>query len=324
MQTNVHCMAWCVLWVAAVAAGCKSELQQPRQPQAGTPAVGAPIGGAGGFSGMAAPVAGTGGAAGVSGAGVPTAGMAGSAGMNAPTAGTGVVPMAGTDGGSVFDAGVEPDRNAVTPGVICDRLATIQCAGEAACCDAPGRDFDTCKRAQLSDCDTMTMADDVAADPVTAFDAAQAMVVFAELERLASICDPAFAAFGESFDGLRSMFRGTVAASGDCRPNSVLDKAMAGAALASCTDHRSQACMPSLTSWRCQPHSAAGGECFSDVNCAAGLFCDNPNFSLSGAECMPRKAIGQSCSLANECESLFCEGGMCVVADAQVAYCLSR
>jgi hypothetical protein len=273
------------------------------------------------------PVAGSAGTGGE----LPLAGSGGTGTAGMVVGGTGV-PMAGagSSGGvggvgapRVFDAGTDPNRNAVMAGTICARLATIQCAGEAYCCDNPGRDVSACETDVRGSCQQDGLVDDIAADPKAAFDAAQALVVFTELERLASQCDPAIAAFGEAHDGLRSIFRGTVAAGGDCRPSNVLSMDMAAAALASCTDHRSQACVPSLSSWTCTPHSVVGGHCFSDINCQLGLYCDNPDFSLSGADCAQRKPVGTSCMADNECQSLFCRGRSCVAADAQAAYCLA-
>jgi hypothetical protein len=267
------------------------------------------------MAGMAGGAAGGGAGAGAGG-GTGGVGPAGSGG-----AGVGAGGMGGT---LPFDAGTDPNRNAVMPGMICDRLATIQCAGEAHCCNAPGRDAAACKQQLMSECTSMAMADDVASNPSTSFDAEQARVVFTEIERLASTCDPTIAAFGESFDGLRSMFHGTVGADDSCRPENPLDMGMAGAALASCTGHETQACLPGLVNWTCTAHAAEGGKCFSDVNCNAGLFCDNPSYSLRGSTCMARKAEGEECELPNECSSLFCKGGQCVAADAQVAYCLMQ
>jgi len=165
--------------------------------------------------------------------------------------------------------------------------------------------------------------EDVAGDDAAGFDAAQAQIVFTEIERLASQCDPSIATFGESYEGLRSIFAGTVGAGGNCRPSNPLNMTMQAGALASCSDYAQQACMPSLSAWTCTPHAAVGGHCFTDVNCQLGLWCDNPNFSLSGSDCRQRKGVGMSCELDNECGSLFCRGGACVNADAQAAYCLA-
>lgn len=282
-----------------------------------TAGVGVPAGGIGGDE--FPPPSGAGGISG-------GAGFDSGAGTGVITAGAGSFGGSGTGGTTaqrMFNAGDAPDRNAVRAGTICERLATIQCAGEEFCCLNPGRDVAACKQDIRSSCDQDALVDDIAAEPVTGFDAAQAMTVFTELERLASQCDPMFAAYAESFDGLRSIFRGTVEAGGDCRPTNPLNKTQAGAALASCTDYASQACVPSLAAWTCTRHAAAGGHCFSDINCQPGLYCDNPDFAVGGADCLQRKAIGASCALDNECLSLFCRGGACVNADVQAAYCLA-
>jgi hypothetical protein len=282
---------------------------------------------AGAGSTVAPPTSGTGGIGGVAGFGAGSG--SGSGGAPPPVAGNGTSGIGGTAGAGgglpmrTFDAGSDPNRNAVVPGKICERLAAIQCAGEAFCCLNPGRDVAACQQEIREQCDSEALADDIAADSVAAFDATRAQVVFTELERLASQCDPSIAAYAESFDGLRSMFAGTVAPNGDCRPSNPLNMTMAGAALASCTSPSTHACMPSLGAWNCAPHASAGGACFTDINCMPGLFCDNPNLSLGGADCIQRKAVGASCELDNECQSLFCRGRSCVAAEAQVAYCLA-
>src|SRR5262245_37648612 len=84
-----------------------------------------------------------------------------------------------------FDAGSAPDRNAVTPGRICRRLAEIQCEAERACCDSPRRDKAACLTAFETSCTNDALADRIAARPEAAFDPAQAEEVFGELERLA-------------------------------------------------------------------------------------------------------------------------------------------
>src|SRR5689334_19202380 len=47
-------------------------------------------------------------------------------------------------GGREFDGGTDPDRNRVPAGHVCDRLTTLQCAGEQHCCPT-NRSYDTCK-----------------------------------------------------------------------------------------------------------------------------------------------------------------------------------
>jgi hypothetical protein len=168
------------------------------------------------------------------------------------------------------------------------------------------------------------MADVIASQPVAGFDSAQAKVVLDHLEELASQCDPSIAAFAESPQGLRSMFRGTVAPNGKCNPANPVDKMMAAGALASCTNGEGYACLPStsgLGTWSCAARAQVGGRCFSDINCQQGLFCNNPNLNIAGSTCMMRKALGASCMLGNECQSLFCKGNKCVAADQQTAFC---
>lgn len=240
--------------------------------------------------------------------------------------GSGGPPVGGTGGVVVempsFDAGTDPGANAVVAGQLCNRLATIQCAGEAACCANPGRDFTACKDTSMGSCSADLLFDQIAMQPSAGFDAGLAHTVFDELERLASQCDPSIAAFGESQAGLRSMFLGTIAAGGSCRPSNPLSKPQAGAALAACMMSESQACLPSAIEWRCTPRAGAGGACFTDINCIAGFYCPNPNLDIGGATCTERMADGASCKNPNECKSLFCSMGQCVPAGQQVAYCL--
>lgn len=241
--------------------------------------------------------------------------------------GNGGSPAGGMGGGGMavempsFDAGTAEDRNAVLPGQLCDRLATIQCAGEAACCPKPGRDFAACKDAAVGSCSADLLFDQIAMQASAGFDAGNAHRVFDEIERLASKCDPSIAAFGISQEGLRSMFLGTVDPGGSCRPSNLLSKPQQGAALAACKMSESDACLPSVTTWTCVPRGGAGTACFTDINCLDGLYCPNPEFDPAGANCVQRKTDGASCSADNECESLFCVNRSCVAATKDVAYC---
>jgi hypothetical protein len=231
----------------------------------------------------------------------------------------------GTGGMRVFDAGNDPALNNVGPGSLCDRLSTIQCAGEAFCCTSPGRDFAACKQVMQKGCDDELMFDALAGDAKTGFDAEHARLAYTEIERRASLCDTGIAAFGESVDGLRGMFKGSVGPGSSCMTLNPTYREEAGKALASCLDPSNNACLPeSLLRWTCTPHAEVGGDCFTDVNCNAGLFCDNPDLSISGSTCMTRKAIGAGCGLPNECDSLFCRQGQCVEATVDAAYCLSE
>src|SRR5690349_21138139 len=70
--------------------------------------------------------------------------------------------MNSTGSGEAFDAGSDPNRNNVMAGQVCDRLSTIQCAGEVHCCTNPTHTYDACKQAMFSLC-----ANDLHLDAVT-------------------------------------------------------------------------------------------------------------------------------------------------------------
>jgi hypothetical protein len=236
----------------------------------------------------------------------------------------------GTGGKDTFDAGHDAQRNAVTPGELCERLSTLQCAGEAFCCDSPGRTNKECKSEMLAGCKKVVHLDEIAMNPTTGFDAARAEAAFAGFEKLAEKCDPSIAAWGSSADGLRGLLQGTVRPGGNCAPRgAATSMAVVAAALASCEEPEAYTCLPRSTrlsgtfDWTCAEQSEAGGACFSDYNCEDGLFCDNPK-RLLGARCKTRKAEGSACKLPNECASLFCRNDACAPADSQAAYCLKN
>ena len=238
-----------------------------------------------------------------------TAGTSSVAGTVATTAGTGGVAgtgdTAGTGGGLPdFDAGSDPARNMVAAAQLCERLTTIQCAGEAHCCNAPGRSVEQCKTEMMDGCVNDAYLDSIAANPITDFDSDAAETAFTQFEMMASLCDPSIAAWGSSVTGLRGILRGTKAPGTSCKPPAlqIANPAAAAAALASCTNLDTHACMPTglATDWTCDPKNGAGGACFTDVNCQDGLYCPNPNADF-GATCAARKAEGASCSLPNEC-----------------------
>lgn len=281
-----------------------------------------PLSGSGGGTAGAAAGGGSGGTGGTSGEGGEsgTSGEGGESGMSPGGAGG----EGGTGGERVFDAGSEPDRNDVTAGELCDRLSTIQCAGEEFCCDNPGRDFAACKAEMQNGCEDKLMFDAIASSEKAAFSAEHAKLAYGEIERLASECDPSVANFGQSVDGLRGIFKGTVGPGGSCTTFNVAFREEAAKALASCLDPANNSCLPETPlTWNCRARAGAGGSCFTDVNCLDDLYCPNPDFEIAMATCTPRKAIGATCELPNECESLFCKGGQCVEASSQAAYCLA-
>jgi hypothetical protein len=271
-------------------------------------------------SGATPPPAGSGsGAGGVAGASDPGSG-GGTAGSSPPVV---TVPI----DERTFDAGSDPARNMVQAGAVCTRLAQIQCAGEAYCCENPGRTVEQCETAMRAGCTNDVFLDAVTANPITDFDPAKAAAAFTQLEALASQCDPMIAEFGASATGLMSMLPGTIDSGRSCSPTG-LDKASAAASLAACSDPTTTACLPTSTLiWTCRPRGAAGSQCFSDLNCQEGLHCPNPALAageFGTADCAPRKAEGSPCTLPNECTSFACKGGVCEAPSASAAYCLTK
>jgi hypothetical protein len=178
----------------------------------------------------------------------------------------------------------------------------------------------------LNGCTTQLYLDEIAAQPSTAFDPAAAKAAFTKLEQLAATCDTTVAAWGSSVDGLRGITRGTVAAGESCMPpvEHLTDKAYDAAALTSCLDPSTDACLPGALTWTCEPKQDVNGPCFTDANCRDGLYCDNPQLTGLSQPCLPRKGVGETCSAGNECQSLFCKHGACVAAEQQAAYCLAN
>jgi hypothetical protein len=203
-------------------------------------------------------------------------------------------------------------------------LATINCAGEAFCCDNPGRSVDACKQDLLKTCSMELMLDRIAMQEVARFDAAAAERAYTELEHRASKCDPSVAQWGGSSEGLRGILKGSVEPKASCKPAAALPEPVeVGAALVSCAQPETNACVYAniLDAWTCEPRSAMGGQCVTDNNCTDGLYCVVNTPGLAGM-CQARKPSGESCQQPTECASLFCKKSKCVDADQQAAYCL--
>jgi hypothetical protein len=257
------------------------------------------------------------GAGGASGAG--TSGM-GATGGTGGSGGAGASGM-GATGGMGGSGGMAGGNNNVGPSEVCMRVAQIQCAAEADCCDAPGRDVAACESAQRNECEVGGGA--AAADPIVGFDQDALADALDELQARTATCDPSVATWAITSDGFLSAFTGTRAAGADCGPAGGDDATLdaIAAALASCQNSATTACLPDLVSgdWTCAARSAAAGPCFSDLNCADGLFCN-----IMGT-CEARKAAGAECDQPNECASLLCAADTCAEAsDTQAAYCLGN
>jgi len=240
--------------------------------------------------------------------------------------GSGGGPGPIVDGDDEFMPGTDPNRNMVQAGNLCRRLAEIQCAGEAFCCDTPRRTREQCTSQMEAGCTEEFGLDALAGNAITGFDTGRAASAFQMFEDLASTCDPSIALWASRDSGLRGIMPGTsstlcnldfIGAAG-----SPEEADAARAALASCSLDQNLACMPSLISgWECKVRGASN-ECFTDFNCAEGFYCDNPQTSLTGVNCSPRRAAGQPCQYFRECESFICSGGVCSADDVQGAYCL--
>jgi hypothetical protein len=273
-------------------------------------------------SGGAGPAGGSGGVGVAGGTGNPTGGR-GNGGTTAPGTGGG-----STGGGTaMFNAGTDPNRNQVPNNQVCDRVATIQCAGEAFCCSAPGRTFDACKATMKQGCIDQLYLDAITSNPVAGYDQAAASRTFTDYENKASQCDVGVTAWGASVDGLRGLPKGTLNGGASCLPplDQITNRPVAAAYLAACKNAATTACYPNQTgiTWTCSPRGNAGNPCFADTNCNDGLYCDNPTFALAGGQCKTRKPEGAACALLNECQSLLCKRSQCVPVSKDNTFCLN-
>lgn len=293
-------------------------------PEAGSAAGGPASGGSASAGAAAAPV----GPSSTSTA-PPVAAVGGSTG-DPGAAGSGGGPSAGTagamSGGAPFYAGSDPARNNVLPGGLCARIATIQCAAQAHCCFAPARDVEACEAELRNSCAQELFLDEIAANPITGFDADATAAILTEFEERSARCDIEIGAWGVSSAGLRGMLKGTLAPNASCKPagvSAVTEKAAQAAALASCADIDQYACLPMsiLGDWTCAAKSGNGGSCITDDNCQPDMYCSNPSMAPLG-KCAQRLALGASCANGNECSSLYCKAGQCVAAEQQVVFCL--
>ena len=237
------------------------------------------------------------------------------------------VPDAAThhDAGSqrVFDAGSDPRRNKVEPGHLCARVAAIECAGEAACCKAPGRSAARCLPQREQACVDTLALDALSEAPEVGFEAAPARAALTELEHRASTCDPQVAVWLASSEGLAAAFAGTLGKGDACAPEQGLDadEGAVAVALASCQASANLTCLPGATSWTCAPRLSPQASCFRDANCADGLYCAGASDAVDGA-CRERLPAGDACVRAGECASLVCRAGACAADDdEQAAYC---
>jgi hypothetical protein len=259
-----------------------------------------------------------------------TAHSGGAGGTNRASGGNAPTETGTSENTSGFDAGTDPARNQVQAGHLCERLATVECAAEAACCDGTTYNksggYDQCQQQMNSVCVDELLIDAISTYPAIGFDATLAEAAFTEYERKASLCDTAVVSWATSVEGFRGILKGTIAANKTCNPAQVgattVDRA---ASMASCANPAQYGCLPvSLLIWTCSPRAQAGGNCFTDINCIEGAYCNNPNLDIIGALCKERKPVSSPCQAANECQSLVCKNSQCVAADRQAVFCLGQ
>jgi hypothetical protein len=302
------------------------------------------VAGNGGVAGMAGPPPGTAGRPPTgAGTGIPVGG--GAAGIPGPgsMAGTVSVPTAGTAGGGTvtppnpdggllppFNPGVAPNRNQVRAGQVCSRIAGLQCAAELHCCAAPAKGLDACQTQLTMACKTGAYLDDISNNSVSGYSVPQIEAVLNKLEEYATACDPSIPMWAATPEGLRSIFQGTVAPNAMCKPTGLPSPSNYAAALASCTQPATHACLftgdgpnaPPQTA-TCSARLDAGATCFVDTNCKDGLYCANPQMKYSGGKCTALKEVGATCTLDTECATFTCRSAACVMPTVQTAYCVS-
>jgi len=257
----------------------------------------------------------------------PPLGASGNGGAaGSPSSDAGSAGEQATGQSALFDelVGTDPSRNDIPGGEICERLATIQCAGQASCCTTASSTFEDCKRTTKQGC-VGEFLDAIMSDSIAGYDRSRAKIVLDEYERLARLCDVNVVAWGASTDGFRALARGTIAPGLKCQPPAsalLRPGAVAAAHLFACTSPETHACLPIIGDWLCVPRSAEGGACFMDTNCNDGLFCTNSEArELEGGTCNARKADGAPCAFSSQCLSFACIAGACGATTQQTIYC---
>jgi len=262
---------------------------------------------------------------------------AGCSGSHSVTGGAAVAgAAAGISARASQDAGLDIARDAadsadvqgaqpVQPStMLCAQLASLQCGAEQGCCTSPGRDLETCQKAVSEQCAQSLYLDDIARNDSAGFDMEQASTVFLQFAQRLDACDLDVVHWNTGPEGLRSIFRGTIEAGQSCKPAQVLtsDRATQAAALVSCRNPETTACLPQtlLGEWTCTLKGPAGASCLTDDNCQEDAYCSNPEQSPLG-ECQLRAPDGTGCSAAAQCAALFCVSGECESPDVELAYC---
>ena len=222
------------------------------------------------------------------------------------------------------DAGAEP---AAESGVLCQRVAAVQCEGEQRCCSTPPRSRERCESELAQACAQSLYLDRIAERAETGFDASAAERIFSEFAQRTARCDPSVLRWVSSAQGLRGIFRGTRGAGESCDPAGGLtsDPAELAVALTTCRVDDGLACVASglLGGWTCAAKQATGGACLTDDNCQPADVCDNYSQPMAG-NCVERLPLEAECELAAECDSLQCSDGWCSEALPEAVYCTAQ
>lgn len=231
----------------------------------------------------------------------------------------------GDDGdGGAGASGAGGGGNDVGPDQICERIAAIQCGAQEACCTMPEQTLARCMNDFIAGCSDLEA---IAADPIVGFNRAAVRAALDELETRAGNCDTSIASWAATADGLFSSFNGTRDAGESCLPTggaNTTDTNALGAALASCKNVATTACLPTSGDWTCAPRGGVDAQCFTDLNCQDGMYCSKSDSMATAfdGKCALRKAAGEACLDATECQSFVCASRACAAAtDVQAVYC---
>lgn len=193
-----------------------------------------------------------------------------------------------------------PPGATLTSDELCPRVREI--VAGTACCGATPTSSDLTELG--AQCDTIRALVD---DPRVGLDGAAASEVLDELERRLDACDPGWAAWAASAEGLRRIYRGT---RGLGTPCDVASGTIDAATILSCAGGYCPTRTDELaTMGTCAPYRTEGASCASDLECAPGLFCA-PGAGMLGACTRPRP-LGSACRGFADCASGDCASGVC-------------
>lgn len=200
-------------------------------------------------------------------------------------------------------------------------LAALFCAASAKCCQQSGRSLDAAECGRATEAAHLEEFSSLAALPVR-YDAAAAARCLQSRKALYARCD--MPTGEETDDPCADVFVGELLEGTVCESD--VECARIAGEPAICEPKQRS------TSPVCHARAAVGAECIGST-CQTGLYCDLFSASCqprkeSGhceivtacaasaacspqSQCEPRKAVGEACQLALQCESNWCSGGFC-------------